>query len=259
MTDGIIASSRNFRPWPASFDTMYQPGLGRRIVDDITRMETTMPNMNDPSEVERILLFNRDAKLNNPNVMNMPSVAEKSKTTYNQEKENATAADYLLFAEEHYAISRILFHVGQWEYGFYCGQQMIETYLKAYIKEKGETPKDTHDLRNILEKCRDLDPSQPFINGEHIEVIVDMFNPFNEFPRYPVFKKGPSGGVGTTYPHNVYTLDYFALKMRELVPTPENRSSLFKGNHFKMHQLTNEYPEIYRLITDSNINFPPQQ
>ncbi|EKS9840561.1 HEPN domain-containing protein [Burkholderia cepacia] len=217
-----------------------------------------MANMNDPSEVERILIFNRDAKLKNPEVMNMPSITEKSKPDYIQAKENASAADYLMFAEEHYAISRLLFHFGQWEYGFYCGQQMIETYLKAYIKEKGEIPKDTHDLRNILETCKALDRTQPFINGEHIEVIVDMFNPFNEFPRYPVFKKGPPGGVGTMYPHNVHTLDYFALKMRELVPTPENRSSLFTGNHFKLHQLKNDFPHIYQMITDNNINFPNQ-
>ncbi|OXJ20237.1 HEPN domain-containing protein [Burkholderia sp. AU6039] len=218
-----------------------------------------MPNFNDPLEVERILIFNRDAKLQYPDAINMPSITEKTKSDYRQEKENATASDYLAFAEQHYAIARLLMHFSLWEYGSYCGQQMIETYLKAYIKEKGQTPKDIHDLRDILQICRELDPSQPFINGEHIEIIADMFNPFNEFPRYPVFKKGPSGGVGTVYPENIYTLDYFAFKMREIVHTPDNRSSLFKDGHYKFGTLTSRYPDIYRLITDKNINFQIQE
>lgn len=210
---------------------------------------------NAPEQVEQWLIANRDAKAASPDVLNLPTLEERCGLDYQTRKASLQYADYLLYAEQHYAIARILCQSRVWVYGFFCAQQAVETYLKAYLKMHGSEPKNTHDLSKLLQTCRALKRGDDFIDGAHIEIVVSMFDAYNEVGRYPVHKRGPAGTMGATFPHDLYAMDYFVYKLRELVPTPANHSSLFSNTHVFLSRMQHLQPETYRLITADNINF----
>lgn len=212
-----------------------------------------MPISNAPDEVEKYLEWLDSHKNGKPNLINHTTKITRTKEEYKAAVEATTTDDYLMFAELHYALARITISLDVWVYGLYCAQQMAEIYLKAFIKLRGEVPKDTHSLQELLIQCRNADPKEPFINSQHIDVIVRMLDPFNEVGRYPAFRKGPQGGASLNKLQDVHALDYFVFKMRNIIPTSELHSSLFKGNHFWMHDLMQT--DVYKYVTNGNINF----
>lgn len=60
------------------------------------------------------------------------------------------------------------------------GQQCGEKYLKAYIQEKGNDPKKTHDLENLLDEILTYEP-----NWESLRESCAVLTDFAVLHRYP--------------------------------------------------------------------------
>ena len=160
-------------------------------------------------------------------------------------------------ADYHYFVSRILYLKHVYLYSFFSAQQCVECYLKAFLKYYKDPIPKTHDLKKILRKCRNFSIEQDiFINSKYIECIIEKFNPYNQFPRYPVSKFGPKNGQWITYhPIDVWFLDYFVYKMREILPMPSNTWDIFKNGHYDLCGTQRHEPDFYNLFIKDNINF----
>jgi len=216
-----------------------------------------MGKYNSPEEIERILLFYKTAKENNPEITSLPTL----KTLTNAEFQAARAATdysaYVHFAHHHYTVARLLFIMSFWLYAHYCSQQTVENYLKAYLKLTGTEPPLRHSLKELLSLCRKTPNTPDFIGTEFIEAIVQKFDPYNELPRYPVGQRRPAEpGLQSIYPEDMYILDYFVFRMRGIVALPGTHSDIFKdGVGPWALYLSDWFPALFQKLKEDNINF----
>lgn len=172
-------------------------------------------------------------------------------------RETIKQIDYWHFiqsADYHYFISRILFLHHIPEYSYFCGEQCIENYLKAYIKYKGNEFQLNHNLRYYLDLCCSVEPNIEFFQDDRILIIISIFEPFNELARYPVQKRRPKEPLFFMFPDDIYMLDYFVFKMRELLTIPSNTWDILKKGHYHLHQCKLLFPEFYEYFFKDNIN-----
>lgn len=180
---------------------------------------------------------------------------ENIKSEYKTKKEELAFNHYVRSGDIHYFVSRTLFLLGVCEYSFFTAQQCIELYLKAYIKYKGITPPDGHALPDLVNECRKIPGNDDFIRSDRLMTIAERFNPFYEYPRYPVQKSRPLNGTyAFIYPDDIQPLDYFVYKMREIISYPENSYDILKEG--KLQSLDAEYSKnIEAQFRAGNINF----
>lgn len=158
----------------------------------------------------------------------------------------------------HYFVAKQLMIKSVGDYGYYCIQQSIENYLKAYlIFNKYSTYKDLkkHDLLKLLELCRKCNSKHPeFITSNYIELICKKFNPFNEFARYPIQGKRPKDGMYIIkYDTDIRILEYFIYKMKEIMPP--NRDNHLFGDFFQpLFQCKLYHSDFFSNIYINNIN-----
>jgi len=175
------------------------------------------------------------------------------KSIYEQKKKMIGFEYFILSADSSYFVSRFLFFNGLVEYSFFSGQQCIENYLKAYLKFSNKYPKeDLHDLSELLELCRNAGKDD-FINSARANIIIERFNPFYEIARYQVQRNfRPKGGKYMfLFPDDIYPLDYFVFKMRELLPYPKNMWNVLKEG--RPLEILNDVAASF--FKENNINF----
>lgn len=179
----------------------------------------------------------------------------KDKIEHKSDLDNAQYHEFISFADYHYFISRILFMNHLYLYSLFAGQQCIENYLKAFIKYKDQTPDEIHPLSILLETCKKIaNKTDDFILSNEIVTIIYKYEPFNEIPRYPVTKT-TLNGWGCLYPNDIYILDYFVFKFRELLPFPKQYHNIMEENHIYITSCKNDSPDVYKMFIDGNINF----
>jgi hypothetical protein len=96
------------------------------------------------SEIEKFILFSKSAVDRSPGALNLPQFEKRS--DYKNEIAKIDYWHYIQSADYHYFVSRVLFMHRIDEYAFFCAQQCVENYLKAYLKYHSEIPPNTHDL-----------------------------------------------------------------------------------------------------------------
>jgi HEPN domain-containing protein len=208
------------------------------------------------AEIEEMLAAHLQAKRNDPTLDNLPTVTVLSRSQIQSQIEAVEYSDFLRHAQYHYAVARLLFQARLHWYAFYCSQQAVETYLKAFIKHRGGLPPMTHELSKLLERARELDTTSQFINGPHIESVVLKFDPYNELPRYPAHRVGTENpAMVGFFPDDMQVLDYFVLRMHEQLPTPTSPDFLPAARPF-LYMLEHQMPGLFALLVDSNINAP---
>lgn len=171
-------------------------------------------------------------------------------------------AYFMTSGDYHYFIARIIFVKGAGIYAFFSGHQCIENYLQAFIKYLGieYSPKGNHNLLNYLSLAKERAPKRSFLRSNQIKTICDRFNPFYELPRYPVHHARPKDGLfGFLMPDDIYLLDYFVLKMREIMPLPKGTwDVLDKGIPYEASMIENISPELIEAFKNENVNFENQ-
>lgn len=188
---------------------------------------------------------------------NVPLLESVSDEDYQIAIRKADYWGFMQSADQHYFMARVLGLHGIFEYSRFCGYQCIENYLKAYLKYKGVNPKSTHKLsEKLLVNCRDIAPaSDNFIHSDFILIIIKMYEPFYELPRYPVQKKRPNQGKYVLSSEDIFILDYFVLKMRQILSIPENTWDILRNGHVNLHHCHEFHPEFYNVFFYRNINF----
>jgi len=178
-----------------------------------------------------------------------------AKDDFREAVEKTDYWSYVQKADYHYFVSRILFLHKLFSYSHFCSHQCIENYLKAYLKLKKQTPPNCHALLKILERIKTIAPeSDKFIYSNEMALILKMYAPFYEFARYPVHHQRPKNGHYIDFfPDNIYVLDYFVMRMRELLTVP-NRDIL-KNGHKDLYLCQRSFPNFYSLFYENNINF----
>lgn len=179
---------------------------------------------------------------------------EDVSANYIDNKDKLEYHDFIFSADAHYFIFRVLFLSGLLSYSFFAGQQCVELYLKAFIKFKGNVPPDGHDLIKLIVTCRSLEQNG-FVVSDRIMTIAQRFNPFYEYPRYPVQKKRPKGPHGFVHPLDVEPLDYFVFKMREIMPYPNNKYDLLSEGCPYGGIVTAERTNFINTFKSGNLNF----
>ena len=187
----------------------------------------------------------------------LPDVEKRDKLAYENAVKQSSYLDYIQSADYHYFISRVLFLHKITDYSLFSGHQCVENYLKAYLKYCEEQPHNTHNLKELLKKCREnTSLKTSFINTDKIDYIIRRYEPFFELARYPVHKNRPKGGHGWVYPNDIYTLDYFVYKMRKTMAIPEGTRDIFsQEGHFSLIICKEEFPDFYEFFKMNNINF----
>ena len=170
-------------------------------------------------EIERQLAFDLEHKRNDPNTDNLPTLHETEKAEFATALEAATPDELMSLADEHYAAARILFQAGLTWYAMFCGQQMVELYLKAFLRSRRQKVPTTHSLEKLLQSCRQADPECEFVSSVYLEAITIRFDPYNEVGRYPVARRKPKRAFSCTLPDTMWELDYLAAKMTACIPT----------------------------------------
>jgi HEPN domain-containing protein len=187
---------------------------------------------------------------------NVPVVETIDNKTYKSEVSNADYWRYIQSADYHYFISRVLFLQHIVEYSHFSGHQCIENYLKAYLKYKKQVPPNSHELDGLLNRCRSAAPkSESFIHGGYISIITKKYEPFYELARYPVQRKRPQGGYASLIPDDIFVLDYFVSKMRNILDIPENTWDILDDGHYHLADCQRFHPNFYKLFFQYNINF----
>lgn len=206
-------------------------------------------------KIEDYILFLDETRRNHPDAANISQIARNK--NFDNDVMNAEYWRYIDSGDYHYFVSRILFihYIG--EYSFFSAQQCVENYLKGYLRYLKQRPPNTHDLEKILGICKlNTSDTTSFIHSTHLDVITQMFNPFNEIARYPVqIMRTKNNTFGFAFPRDIYLLDYFIYKMREVLPLPSTNRDILKGNHFRLELLMRNSPELYEKFKENNINF----
>lgn len=190
------------------------------------------------------------------NTLVMPqaeTITDKRK--FDLEIEKTPYYEFIVYADYHYFISRILFMNSLTLYSFFSGQQCIENYLKAYIRFRNKIPKTSHCLSDLLSICKELSTeNEDFLFSDDILTILYKYEPFNEMPRYPVSKTRTNGYIWS-YPEDIYILDYFVYKFREIMPFPDGNQDILKEENFYINFCKRDSPLLYNCFLDRNINF----
>lgn len=194
--------------------------------------------------------------------LTMENVANISKTEkkkdYKEKRAKVLYNNFISSGDYHYFVARTIFLLGYGVYGFYCAQQSLENYLKAYLtfkKTKYESKHETHDLLNLLNYCIEVAPKKSFLRTRRAQVIVTRFDPFNELPRYPVYKRGPEGGYALVHPIDIYPLDYFIYRIRKEMRMPNGGWDVFKeGKPFDANMIEKD-SLVMNIFKQDNINF----
>jgi HEPN domain-containing protein len=186
---------------------------------------------------------------------NVPLLKKLSKEEYDIREKKVKYWDFIHSADYHYFISRLLFLHRIHEYSYFCGFQCIENYLKAFLKFKGESVPQKHSLDELILRCRNSEPCvDSFINSDSILIIIEKYKSFYELARYPFQHERPDGSHAFMYPFDLYILDYFVMKMREILPIPDNWDIL-KDNDYYLWQCREDFPDFYKIFYADNINF----
>ena len=183
---------------------------------------------------------------------NVPLLEELDEDAYADRVEKTAYWSYIQSADYHYFVSRVLFMNHVIEYSNFSGHQCIETYLKAYLKFRNVIPPNWHSLGKLIGRANEVS-EDTFIESAELSVIAAKYEPFYELARYPVQRRGPKCGYAFIYPDDIYILDYFVLKMRQIMSIPENTWDLFRNGHFKLEQAKRNAPEFYGLVFSNNI------
>ncbi|MBW3636064.1 MAG: HEPN domain-containing protein [Armatimonadetes bacterium] len=181
-----------------------------------------------------------------------------SKAEYNASIDESTHLAFIQIGDYHYFVARTLFSLDLDHYSFFAAQQCVENYLKAYLRFKRQIPPNTHKLPDLLAKCREAAAdSDSFLSSDHCETIALRYNPFNELARYPIQKTRPQGGIfGVFKPYDIYILDYFVFRMKEIMPLPtDNWNILEPEGHQYLQFCAVNHPEILERFQQDNINF----
>ncbi len=174
---------------------------------------------------------------------------------YNQKLKDVDYSYYIISADYHYFVSRTLFMHYIFDYSLFPTYQCIENYLKAFIRSKNFVPELTHSLKKLLNKCKDVaSPNDEFIRSEEISTIIYKYRPFYTSTRYPVSKE-KFFGRSTLYPYDIYILDYFVYRFREMLPYPENKADILNGDTLEMMECEKNRPAFYQSFREGNINF----
>jgi len=192
-------------------------------------------------------------------VITYNSLEQLDDNQYNQAIGKIEYWKFLQFGDYHYFVARILFLHHIREYSFFAAHQCIESYLKSFLKLRKKIPPRTHSLRNLLGECRKFAlKKDSFIRSVYLTIIVDRYDPFYELPRYPIQRTRPHKGMyGSEYPTDIYVLDYFIFRMREILTIPKNTYDLIRSkNHIRLIECKEYYPDLYRLFFSNNVNFP---
>lgn len=207
-------------------------------------------------DLEAELLWTKTTVDADPRVGNLGDVEKNP--DYKSSKTALEYWYYIMWADEHYFAGRTLFMQHIIMYSYFCFQQCVELYLKAYLKCHGVVPPDTHSLSELLQACRALSAAHDFIKSDYLEVITRKFGGFNEYPRYPIQKNRPKDGKYVfMWPRDVYYVDYFVFKMRQLVSIPDRTRDLLRGDEsYDLEQCKTINPAFYASFRQDNYNFP---
>lgn len=188
---------------------------------------------------------------------NVPKLDKRTKNEYRDALNKIEYWQFVQSADYHYFISRILFLHHILEYSQFSGYQCIENYLKAYLKHKGNIPPAIHDLRELHRRCLDVNQSaiDDFIHNDNITIIISKYEPFYELARYPVQRQLPKAGYAFIIPNDIYILDYFVMKMREILVIPKNTWDILMDGHHDLFRCKSLFPDFYNSFIEDNINF----
>lgn len=175
--------------------------------------------------------------------------------TYSQKLNNIGYEFYIMSADNHYFVSRTLFMNYIFDYSLFSAYQCIENYLKAFIKSKNQIPDRIHSLTKLITSCaRYASNTDVFINSDEISTIIYKYEPFYSMPRYPVSREKWVSNV-SIHPDDIYILDYFVMKFREMLPYPANMSDILKENGIIAFLCKKNSPDFYDTFLQGNINF----
>jgi HEPN domain-containing protein len=207
-------------------------------------------------EVEENLKFLIEIERKDKNA-NVPLLENVSGEDYKNAIKKVDYWRFMQSADQHYFMARVLGLHGIFEYSRFYGYQCIENYLKAYLKYKGVITKNTHKLSKVLlVECQDIAPvSDDFIHSDFILIIIKMYEPFYELARYPVQNTRPNQGKYGGGSEDIFILDYFVLKMRQILSIPENTWDILRNGHVNLHDCHEFHPEFYNVFFFRNINF----
>lgn len=187
---------------------------------------------------------------------NVPSFEKRKNEEYEEAKEKVGYWCYAQSADHHYFVARLLYLHHILEYSCFCSHQCVENYLKSYLKLKKQVPPDIHILDDLVKLCRKhAPPSDSFIHSDDLSIVISMYKSFYELPRYPVQRGRPKPPYAFLIPNDIYVLDYFVLKMRELISIPNNTWDILKQGHYNLVHCKRLSPNFYNLFLSHNINF----
>lgn len=196
-------------------------------------------------------------KARNQGAANVPRTRGIGKAEYRVAKTKCEYWRFVQAGDHHYFVARVLFLQGLGEYSRFSGHQCIENYLKALISIDGASPPDAHRLRSLRGLClSSWNQRFPFVVSDECTVILEMYEPFYEIPRYPLAKTaGPDGGYSTVFPCDIWPLDYFVFRMREVLAIPGNTWDIMKNGHYSLVTAYKQSPYLVDLFKAGNINF----
>ena len=155
-----------------------------------------------------------------------------------------------------YFVSRILLSQRIYLYGRFCAHQMIEAYIKAFLKFKNAQVPKLHSLEKLLSEAQKIDrDGSSFFHSEEAETACLIFEPFYEIARYPVQITRPRDGKYIWISGiDEQILDYFSYQVRQLMQISEEEwHAYFKSRELYM---AHEYnPDFHRIFTCNNLNF----
>ena len=162
-------------------------------------------------------------------------------------------------ADYHYFVARILFLQHILEYSLFASHQCIENYLKGFLRLRDQPPTGHHRLSHLVGEARRVSlTADSFVRSNYLDTIASKFDPFYEMPRYPVQRTKPKDGYAVFYPADVFVLDYFVLRMREILHLPKpGWDILTDQGSFFLQQCQMNAKEIYDLFFLWNISFSP--
>lgn len=170
-------------------------------------------------------------KKHEPNKIKSPQ--KKTRQEINLELEKASLYHYREQADEHYFYARIWLCDGILWYGLFAGQQAIELYLKSLFKlaDPRSAPHITHSLIELRAQCMRSFPQNEFLKGQYAKHIIQFFDRFYEFGRYPILTKD-IGSFGFISGDAIDYLDLFIYEMRKIVPigNPLQEWDIFSDN-----------------------------
>jgi HEPN domain-containing protein len=69
------------------------------------------------------------------------------------------ALEWFLKGDEDLKAARVLYNAGLYGPSCFHSQQAVEKYLKAFLLAKNMEISKTHNLKLLINKCKDIDPS----------------------------------------------------------------------------------------------------